>query len=43
MIGEESFFLSFMYFKLFELGVAIDFYNGSAVDTYKVDLLKYPR
>jgi len=45
IIGEESVFLSFVYIKLFELGVEITFCSGSAarITHYKVDLLKFPR
>jgi len=43
MIGKESVFFCILYIKLFELGVKVDFYDGSAVAYYKVDLLKYTR
>ena len=36
-------FLSFLYLKLFEFGVEVAFYNGSAVTHHKVNLLKFPR
>jgi len=44
MNGEEFIILSFLYIKLFELGVKVAFYNRSAAQvTYnKVNLLKFP-
>jgi len=39
----NSVFLSFLYIMHFELGVEVDFYNGSAVANNKADLLKYLR
>jgi len=41
MIGEDSVFFSFLYNKLFEFGVEVAFYNGSAVTHNKVNLLKF--
>jgi len=37
---QKSFFLFFLYIKLFKLGIEIAFYNGSAVARNKVYLLK---
>jgi len=42
MIGEELVFFSFLYIKLFELGVEVAFNNRSAVTHHKVNLLKFP-
>ena len=42
MIGQEIDFLSFLYNKLFELGVEVAFNNRSAVTHHKVNLLKFP-
>jgi len=42
MIGEELVFFSFLYIKLFELGVEIALNNRSAVTHHKIDLLKFP-
>jgi len=41
MISEEFVFLSFLYIKLFELGVEFAFNNRSAVTHHKVNLLKF--
>jgi len=42
VIGQELVFLSFLYIKLFELGVEVAFNNRSAVTHYKINLLKFP-
>jgi len=42
MIGEELVFFSFLYIKLFELGVEVALNNRSAVTHHKVNLLKFP-
>jgi len=42
MIGEELVFFSFLYIKIFELGVEVAFNNRSAVTHHKVNLLKFP-
>ena len=42
-IGEEYVPLSSLYIKLFELGVKVALYNGSAVVYYKVELFEYAR
>ena len=42
MIGEELVFFSFLYIKLFELGVEVALNNRSAVFHHKVNLLKFP-
>jgi len=42
MIGEEFVFFSFLYIKLFELGVEFAFNNQSAVSHHKVNLLTFP-
>jgi len=42
MIGKKLVFFSFLYIKLFELGVEVAFNNRSAVTHHKVDLLKFP-
>jgi len=41
MIGEELVLFSFLYIKLFELGVEVAFNNRSAVTHHKVNLLKF--
>ena len=41
MICENVVFLSFWYIKLFELGVEVTFYNGSAVAHNKIAKLIY--
>jgi len=38
-IGKDSWFFSFLYVKLFELGVGVGSYNESAVAHDKVNLL----
>ena len=43
MIGKELVFHSFLYVKLFELGVGVAFNNRSAITENKLDLLKFPR
>ena len=40
--GEELVLFSFLYMKLFELGVEVAFNNRSAVTHHKVDLFKFP-
>jgi len=40
---QETYFSCFLVYQLFEFGVQIAFYYGSAVACYKVDLLKWPR
>ena len=42
MIGEIVVFLSFLYIKLFELGVEVAFKNLSTVTHHKINLLKFP-
>jgi len=42
MIGEELVFFSFLYIKLFELGVGVALNHRSAVTHHKVNLLKFP-
>jgi len=42
MVGEELVFFSFLYFKLFELGVEVALSHRSAVTHDKVNLLKFP-
>jgi len=43
MIGEELVFYSFLYIKLFELGVEVALNHRSAVTTHhKVNLRKFP-
>jgi len=42
MIGEELVFFSFLYIKLFELGVEVAPNHRSAVTHHKVNLLKFP-
>ena len=42
MIGKELVFFSFLYIKLFEIGVEVAFNNRSAVTHHKVNLLKFP-
>ena len=42
LIDEEFVFLSFLYLKLFVLGVEVAFNNLSAVTHHKVNLLKFP-
>ena len=42
MIGEELVFLTFLYIKLFELGVEVALNHRSAVTHHKVNLLKFP-
>jgi len=42
MIGEELVFFSFLYIKLFELGVEVALNHQSAVTQHKVNLLKFP-
>jgi len=42
MISEEFVFFSFLYIKLFELGVEVALNNRSTVTHHKVDLLKFP-
>jgi len=42
MICEEFVFLSFLYIKLFQLGVQLAFNNRSAVTHHKFNLLKFP-
>jgi len=42
MIGEELVFFSFLYIKLFELGVKVAFKHRSAVTHHKVNLLEFP-
>ena len=42
MIGEELVFFSFLYIKLFELGVEVAFNHRSAVTHNKVNVLKFP-
>jgi len=41
MIGEELVFFSFLYIKLFELGVEVALNHRSAVTHHKVNLLKF--
>jgi len=41
MIGEELVFLTFLYIKLFELGVEVALNHRSAVTHHKVNLLKF--
>jgi len=41
-IGEEIVCFSFLYIKLFELGVEVAFNNRSAATHHKVNLLKFP-
>ena len=41
MIGEELVFFSFLYIKLFELGVEVAFNHRSALTHHKVNLLKF--
>jgi len=42
MIGEEFVFRSFVYIKLFQLGVEVAFNNRSVDSHHKVNLLKFP-
>jgi len=42
MIGEELVFFSFLYIKLFELGVEVALNHRSTVTHHKVNLLKFP-
>jgi len=42
MIGEELVFFSFLYIKLFELGVEVALNHRSVVTHHKVNLLKFP-
>ena len=42
MIGEELVFFSFLYIKLYELGVENALNHSSAVTLHKVNLLKFP-
>jgi len=42
MIGEEFVIHSFLYIKLFELGVEVALNNRSAATHHKVNLLKFP-
>jgi len=42
MTGKELVFLSFVYIKLFELGVEVAFNNRSVVTHHKVNVLKFP-
>jgi len=42
MIGEELVFFSFLYIKLFELGVEVALNHLSVVTHQKVNLLKFP-
>jgi len=42
MISEELVFFSFLYIKLFELGVEVALNHRSAVTRHKVNLLKFP-
>ena len=42
MICEELFFLSFLYIKLFELGIEVALNHRSAVTHHKVNLLEFP-
>ena len=42
MIGEELVFFSFLYIKLFELGVEVALNHRSTVTHHKVNLLKLP-
>jgi len=43
IVNEEFVLLSFLYIKLFELGVEVAFYNRSVVTSNKVNLLKFSR
>ena len=42
MIGEELVFFSFLYIKLFELGIEVALNHRSAFTHHKVNLLKFP-
>jgi len=42
MIGEELAFFSFVYIKLFELGVEVAFNHRFTVTHHKLNLLKFP-
>jgi len=42
MIGEELVFFSFLYIKLFELGVEVALNHRSTVTHHKVNLIKFP-
>jgi len=42
MIIEELVFFSFLYMKLFELGVEVALNHRSAVTYHKVNLLRFP-
>jgi len=42
VIGKELVFFSFLYIKLFELGVEVALNHPSAVTHHKINLLKLP-